>query len=391
MLAIEQQRRVTPMSSTSYPSMSAMAVNDMYQQYACPAPENNQSHPFYTESSYQRQASHCHDATPPVKTEIPFNPWLLEAPPSTNTISRTPSLSGSESVCTPPSFTETQSMYPMISQPLPFGASTVAQVPTWVNNSENDWQLQQDSSTWATQPVPLGWNGEGYHELSLPSQNHCIPQYTENTASSFQNSMQPYQFSPSQATDSVTLACSDEEKRSIFSSDGGSDSEGTEYDENFSEIYHNGLHKGVNESTQVEHKQTPSVLKLGKWSMSIDSYTHPEQRHYACPFSMGPDPHGRGCNKRFVRPEHLRRHVKTVHGDARDYICKVPRCHRAFSRGDNLRDHYWTHISRGGRAGKNDKMSFAELRDILGPKEKKLIKRLKTRLLKQKNRTKAKL
>ncbi|CAN9120598.1 unnamed protein product [Alternaria alternata] len=51
-----------------------------------------------------------------------------------------------------------------------------------------------------------------------------------------------------------------------------------------------------------------------------------------------------------------------------------------FSRGDNLRDHYWTHLQRGGRNGKNDKMSLPELKAFLGPKEKLLVKRLKTKL-----------
>ncbi|KAI0604604.1 hypothetical protein TUN205_11149 [Pyrenophora tritici-repentis] len=51
-----------------------------------------------------------------------------------------------------------------------------------------------------------------------------------------------------------------------------------------------------------------------------------------------------------------------------------------FSRGDNLREHYWTHVERGGRGGKNRKMGFPELKAILGPKEKQLAKRLKRKL-----------
>jgi hypothetical protein len=42
-----------------------------------------------------------------------------------------------------------------------------------------------------------------------------------------------------------------------------------------------------------------------------------------------------------------------------------------------LRDHYWTHLDRGGRKGKNTKYSFAELKNLLSPKEKKLIRRLR--------------
>ena len=42
-----------------------------------------------------------------------------------------------------------------------------------------------------------------------------------------------------------------------------------------------------------------------------------------------------------------------------------------------MRDHYWTHLDRGGRKGKNTKYSFVELKELLGPKEKKLIRRLR--------------
>ncbi|OAL07186.1 hypothetical protein IQ06DRAFT_8433 [Phaeosphaeriaceae sp. SRC1lsM3a] len=84
------------------------------------------------------------------------------------------------------------------------------------------------------------------------------------------------------------------------------------------------------------------------------------------------------CDRRFVRPEHFRRHLRTVHGDQRDYHCKV--CRRAFSRSDNLKDHYWTHVKRGGRRGKNKKYSIEELRAILGSKEKALIRKLKAKL-----------
>jgi hypothetical protein len=81
----------------------------------------------------------------------------------------------------------------------------------------------------------------------------------------------------------------------------------------------------------------------------------------------------------------------------RPWKCKVPGCIRPFSRGDNLRDHYFTHIERGGRVGKNRKMEFHELKALLGPKERKLSRKLKLKLLKyqmeqkRKAQTKAKL
>jgi hypothetical protein len=110
----------------------------------------------------------------------------------------------------------------------------------------------------------------------------------------------------------------------------------------------------------------------------------PEQRHYHCGLI---DVNGRHpCTKKFVRPEHLRRHVRTVHGREQPYTCQVPDCDKAFSRGDNLREHYWTHLSRGGRTGKNKKMDFLELKAILGPKQRKLARRLRMKLNKQKEK-----
>ncbi|KAF2022669.1 hypothetical protein EK21DRAFT_82747 [Setomelanomma holmii] len=92
------------------------------------------------------------------------------------------------------------------------------------------------------------------------------------------------------------------------------------------------------------------------------------------------------CTASFNRPEHLRRHVKTLHGEGKVYCCKVPSCERAFSRLDNFQDHYWTHVEKGGRAGKNKKLSFSILKDILGPNEKVLVGKLRKRLIEDRRR-----
>ncbi|KAJ0425856.1 hypothetical protein BJY00DRAFT_273867 [Aspergillus carlsbadensis] len=56
-----------------------------------------------------------------------------------------------------------------------------------------------------------------------------------------------------------------------------------------------------------------------------------------------------GCNGRFKRQEHLKRHMKS-HSKEKPHVCWVPGCHRAFSRSDNLNAHYTkTHSKRGGR------------------------------------------
>jgi hypothetical protein len=79
-----------------------------------------------------------------------------------------------------------------------------------------------------------------------------------------------------------------------------------------------------------------------------------------------------------VRPEHFRRHISTVHSNERCHSCKV--CSKTFSKGDNLRQHYWTHLEREGRAGHSKRMSFADLKEVLGRREGPLLKRLKLRL-----------
>jgi uncharacterized Zn-finger protein len=72
--------------------------------------------------------------------------------------------------------------------------------------------------------------------------------------------------------------------------------------------------------------------------------------------------------------------VKSKHTGKREYGCQIPGCGTMFSRGDNLRDHYWTHLHRGGRAGKNKKYTLPQLKEILGSKEKKLVRKLRQKL-----------
>lgn len=122
----------------------------------------------------------------------------------------------------------------------------------------------------------------------------------------------------------------------------------------------------------------PGVMKLGRWGhITYPFYKVISARQYWCPLMDNKNPQTR-CTKTFQRPEHLRRHVTTVHGRDKCHLCKV--CPKLFSRRDNLREHYWTHVKRGGRAGKNVKMTIPELTSILGPREKRLLKRLRGKL-----------
>jgi hypothetical protein len=54
------------------------------------------------------------------------------------------------------------------------------------------------------------------------------------------------------------------------------------------------------------------------------------------------------CKQYFKRQRTLDRHRKKHMGD-RLHVCWVPGCQRSFSRSDNLKAHYTTHGTHGGR------------------------------------------
>lgn len=53
-----------------------------------------------------------------------------------------------------------------------------------------------------------------------------------------------------------------------------------------------------------------------------------------------------GCNGRFQRQEHLKRHEKT-HGNAESFVCQF--CQKAFGRSDNLKSHTKLHTKKTAR------------------------------------------
>lgn len=91
------------------------------------------------------------------------------------------------------------------------------------------------------------------------------------------------------------------------------------------------------------------------------------------------------CSSRYSRPEHLKRHIETTHDRPKSHRCKVPQCAKLLSRPDNLRAHYWTHVYRGGSAGRNIRFTLQELSKILLPGEEHTMGLLQLRLQKYKN------
>ncbi|KAH7923960.1 hypothetical protein BV22DRAFT_1091793, partial [Leucogyrophana mollusca] len=50
-----------------------------------------------------------------------------------------------------------------------------------------------------------------------------------------------------------------------------------------------------------------------------------------------------GCGKCFVRGEHLKRHIRSIHTDEKPWCCDIEGCDRSFSRRDNLNQHLRIH------------------------------------------------
>ncbi|KAJ6580636.1 hypothetical protein B0H19DRAFT_928492 [Mycena capillaripes] len=51
-----------------------------------------------------------------------------------------------------------------------------------------------------------------------------------------------------------------------------------------------------------------------------------------------------GCGKGFVRGEHLKRHVRSIHTYEKPFKCPYEGCGKAFSRRDNLAQHSRVHL-----------------------------------------------
>jgi hypothetical protein len=329
--------------------------------------------PFH---QFGREQSTTRSLSAPVNA---FDPWLLEGPPCGSPLSTSSSINHSESVPTPP-YTGMQ-MYEPVEQPFQHIRDGSTNHVTWTSEPEPMWRPNYpEAHLWGGQQYVLPCHGgPSYEQLPLhPVQSYLPPLGSSSAPPLVGFNEPPPPCSKRRATDSAPFNNEEANGSGADSSDGGdSDSDDSDYDDNNPQK--------SSHSRSMRSRANASVMKLGPWAPPMNASANTtEPRHYHC-HMVEVSSHQR-CSSRFLRPEHLSRHIKTVHGSEQPYVCRVPGCNKAFSRGDNLREHYWTHLERGGRVGKNEKMDFLELKAILGPKQKKLARRFKVKLNKHKEK-----
>lgn len=361
-----------------YPNMMDLRISDQpfpgtSSHTTTPEPQ----HHSFDESSYLNSVpTEILNAQASSLAESSLDPWLVEMrataspqPPSRLSMSPHQGInhSPSDSYYSPPYPEAPQvPVYQMMEHQQPPHTSSTSH-PNWVS-SNNDIQPEYaQGDAWGNQSlVPHPWapnSYDGYTSLNVTSShthvgNAALPLFAYPAQDQV----------PAPETVRQTSVLSDEVSGEL--ADSIEDSESSEeHSESEDEAPRdNQARAHASGSRSRPNPRSPS-MRVDRWNLLVNTIQQSEIRGYMCDVP--------GCGTSFVRPEHLRRHLRSKHSSGKPFPCKVPGCGTHFSRGDNLRDHYWTHLHRGGRAGKNKKMNLPELKTILGAKREKLIRRLR--------------
>lgn len=79
----------------------------------------------------------------------------------------------------------------------------------------------------------------------------------------------------------------------------------------------------------------PSKSKSKGKRRSSTSQLYSYSTVHTCPYAS--------CQRGFKRPEHLKRHINSLHSSEKPFQCNQPNCARRFSRSDNLNQHLKVH------------------------------------------------
>ncbi|KAF1927250.1 uncharacterized protein M421DRAFT_422099 [Didymella exigua CBS 183.55] len=372
-----EQPNSAPYVSSPYSNMVDLPSSHMLFRPASngPTTPDSRQHSFDESSLFSTVPQEILNFPVSRVVESSLDPRLMDMPGTVSPGSSRNSMSPSQGIATPPSdglylppYPEQLQLppYQLLEQPLPFRSCSTSH-PNWAN-SGGDWErTYAENDLWSTQPfVAQAWV-PGLYDGYAPSNMQPSHAHASNS-SSFPpfTSAVPSQFPLHEAVQ--PRAAADSPAGEDDNEDADSSDEESDWDEEVSDYSHSG-----SSSSKSKTKTKPPCVRQDRWMVPTSAIQHLETRGYACNVP--------GCTTAFVRPEHLRRHIRSKHSDVKEYICVVPECKtNPFSRGDNLRDHYWTHVQRGGRNGKNTKFTLQELRAILGPKERKLMKVLREKL-----------
>lgn len=367
-----EQSNSTSYVSSPYPSMMDLPSANMSY---CSA-SNNPSSPDARQHSFDETAYFSPGSQEilhfPVSrvAEGSLDPWLMEMPGTASTDSSRLSMSPSQGIATPPLDALYSPPYPEHLQPQMLEKpqsvrSGLTSHPNWASSSDNWECAYAENSMWSTQPfVAQPWIPNTYDGYA-PSHMHPIhAQINQRPLPAFSVPAQdqfPVQEPVQTGVALDSPAAGNNEDTESSEEDSDSDEDASDYN-------------GCSSHTSVARSRIRAQgSRVDRWIIPTSAIQQSITRGYSCHFL--------DCTTAFVRPEHLRRHIRSKHNPTKDYPCVIPGCNTYFSRGDNLRDHYWTHLQRGGRNGKNKKYTLAELRVILS-KEKKLLKRLREKLRK---------
>ena len=93
------------------------------------------------------------------------------------------------------------------------------------------------------------------------------------------------------------------------------------------------IYEGLDDSLTAEDSaEVPQASEIkGKGNQRGRKAPRDETREHACEV----------CGRRFLREEHKKRHIRSVHSDEKPFPCSV--CGKLFSRNDNMRQHLNTH------------------------------------------------
>lgn len=370
-----EQPDSAPYVLSPYPNMMDLPSSHVPFRSASNGPTTPDSRPHsFDESSYFSTVPQEILSFPVSRVgESSLDSWLMDMPGTASPESSRLSMSPTQGIVTPPSDGFYSPPYPeqlqlpayqLLEQPQPLRSCSTSH-PNWVNSGDNWERTYAENDLWSTQPfVAQPWVPNTYDGYAPPNLHLSHAQASNSSLPSFTYTAQSQFLLPEAVqTRPATVSPAGEDNNE----DEGSSDEESDWDEEASDYS-----QSDSSASKAKPKTRAPGARVDRWIIPTNGIQQSETRGYVCNIP--------GCTTAFVRPEHLRRHIRSKHNDVKDYHCVVPECNTFFSRGDNLRDHYWTHLQRGGRNGKNRKFTLAELKVVLGPKEKKLVKRLREKL-----------